>query len=313
MRLNYSAKGAFVCLALATAAIFGCQKTSVDEMGTAQALKGAGTTSSNCNLYNVTVAKTYNLSLNQTTFTWTVYNTAPGNGTNGTAQNLSHWDMSLCDRAAANLVSASMNGVPFTPTYAVDPAMGCVTTPVLKFNLGTVGSTSNTYSVTLAGTYSLGTGTGYFKAGTDCCTRSFPGISCEPEAAVCSYSQGYWFANAAHSWNGQTVTLGGYTYTQAEGQALWAAHPGGSAGSGLKVFYQASAILLSIPTADIPAEVAADVQIINLALTGLGKLTASNTPDVTADAVAAAGRISSFICLHHCGSIEVDPTACATF
>lgn len=314
MKLNFSVKGAFVCLALSSAAIFGCQKTSMDEISTAQALKAPATTSSNCGLYNVQVAKTYDAALDQTTFTWTLYNTAPGNGSNGTAQNLSHWDMPLCERAATHLVSASINGVPFTPTYVVDPSMSCVTTPVLKFNFGTTGTTANTYVVVLIGKYSIDPNAiGYFKAGTDCCTRPFQGVSCDiPTENPCSLSQGYWFANASHSWNGQTVTLGGYTYTQAQGQALWAFKPGGSGGGAYKAFFQASAVILSIPAADIPAALAADIATINAALSGLGKLTITNRPIISAAALTAAAHISAYICNNHCDTIG-DPTACDPF
>lgn len=309
MKLNFSVKGAFACVALASAAIFGCQKTSLDEMGNAQALRTPGTTSSRCELYNISVAKTYDATLNQSTFTWTLVNTAPGNGKDGTtAQDLSHWDMQLCERAAQNIVSSTGSYI------AVDPSMPCVSGSILKFDYGTSGSTPTVYTLVLTGKYSIGSATGYFKAGTDCCTRTFDGVSCVVTENPCSFSQGYWFANTAHSWNGQTVTLGGNTYTQAEGQALWDAFPGGKGGSATKVFYQASAIILSIPSANVPAALAADIATINAALTGLGKLTPANHPNVTdANAVTAAGHISAYICANHCGSTEVDPNACATF
>lgn len=123
--------------------------------------------------------------------------------------------------------------------------------------------------------------------------------SCTPPENGCSFSQGYWFANGGHSWPG-TVTLGGHTYTQSEGAALWSAYPAGSGGSALKCFYQAAAIILSSPD-PLPQSVQDDVDLIDAELAGLsGKLTTSYHPSLSAAAVAAAGRISDWILNNHC-------------
>jgi hypothetical protein len=305
----------------ATAVLISCQKTKpennfqektdlrekTNNLGPSKANGGEN----NCYAYDVTVVSNYNSGTNQTTFTWTIVNTNPGNGSNGTAKDLSHWDMILCDRAAANLVSQSNSqGNMVAPVYMVDPSLSCYTGLVLKFDYGTSGTTPRTYILVLSGNFSVdNTATGFFKAGTNCCTRGFPGISCEIGSA-CALSQGYWFANTSHSWNGATVTIGGFTYTQAEGQALWAAFPGGSGGNALKCFYQASAAMLSMPAALRPATINTDLGIINTYLTGLGKLTVSNHPNLNTPAaqaaVAAAGRISNWICANHCGNAEPD-------
>src|SRR4030095_9870910 len=39
-------------------------------------------------------------------WTWTLTNTNPGNGSNGTLQDVSHWSLPLCPAAEAALVSA---------------------------------------------------------------------------------------------------------------------------------------------------------------------------------------------------------------
>lgn len=322
MLLNLSVKKAFVCLAIISIAIFGCQKTTLNTEETSvseQASKGLNTTATlgSCEVLNITVAQSYNAVSNQTTFTWTLVNTNPGNGSNGTYKNLSHWTMILCERAAANLVSQSNSlGVQVAPTYMVDPAMTCNADSVLKFNYGTSASIPSVYSLVLNGKFSVDTAAkGFFKAGIGCCSRTFPGISCVVEVPVCSLSQGYWFANAAHSWNNLTVTIGGNTYTQAEGQVLWSSHPGGQGGNATRSFYQAAAIMLSIPVAaNRPTSVAADIALIDAYLTGLGKLSSSNHPNLhtlaATSASDAAGRISNWICANHCGTTEEDPTSC---
>src|SRR5262245_6617411 len=80
-------------------------------------------------------------------WTWTLQNTNPGNGSNGTLQNVSHWDLPLCPAAEAALVSAEysfdgINWVSVPIEMERDPSIRvCTTTDVLKFNAGTTGTT----------------------------------------------------------------------------------------------------------------------------------------------------------------------------
>ncbi len=285
--------------------LLSCKKISItqgENLQSSSALilqEDKGSDLSNCLAYSVTVSRSYNLALNQTTFTWTITNTNPGNGSAGTAKDLSHWDLQLCQRAAENILSVSNSlGVQVPANYQVDPSLSCNTSPLLKFDYGTSGSTATTYVAIFGGNFSVGTMTAYFKAGTNCCTNTVPGVSCDI-AVGCTLSQGYWFANARHSWKGISVTVGGFQYTQAEGQALWALAPGGSGGNATGCFYQAAAIRLD--NVGLPANVLADLAVIDNFLAPLGKLSAANIPTATnANAVAAAERISNYITEHHC-------------
>ena len=84
-------------------------------------------------------------------WTWVLTNPNPGNGLNGTLQNVSHFDIALSAAAEAALVSAeySFDGITWVsvPTEIErDPSIRqCTTTDVLKFNAGTVGSQPTYY------------------------------------------------------------------------------------------------------------------------------------------------------------------------
>ncbi len=93
-------------------------------------------------------------------WTWTLTNPNPGNGNNGTLQDVSHWDMPLSTAAEAALLSAeySVDGVNWTSsslTIERDPSIKlCTGVDVLKFDLGTSGSTPTYYRVTLNADFS---------------------------------------------------------------------------------------------------------------------------------------------------------------
>lgn len=117
---------------------------------------------------------------------WSVTNPNPGNGNNGTVQNLSHWGMQFGSCFSwSNVVGAaySTNGVnwtSFTPSYSVDPSQNCMTTPVLKFDYGTTGTNSTYYKLILNADYQPGYVPGYYKSGqrTGCCIFNFNGVGC---------------------------------------------------------------------------------------------------------------------------------------
>lgn len=120
-------------------------------------------------------------------WTWSVQNSNPGTGDNGTVQDLSHWGMQFgtCVTNSSIVGAAySANGTSwtsFTPVYQVDPSQGCMTTPVLKFDFGTTGSAKTYYKLVVNQNYEVGTTPGYYKSGkvTGCCTFNFTGIGCE--------------------------------------------------------------------------------------------------------------------------------------
>jgi hypothetical protein len=79
-------------------------------------------------------------------WTWALTNPNPGNGSNGTLQDLSHWDLALNEQAEAALVSAEYShneGATWTnSTIEVerDPSIRfCTGSDVLKFNTGSTG------------------------------------------------------------------------------------------------------------------------------------------------------------------------------
>jgi hypothetical protein len=87
-------------------------------------------------------------------WTWSVSNPSPGNGENGTLQDISHWSLPLCPNAESAVVSAaySTNGVNWisvAPTMDRDPSIRtCTTNDVLKFDFGTSGTTPTYYRIT---------------------------------------------------------------------------------------------------------------------------------------------------------------------
>jgi len=89
------------------------------------------------------------------TWTWSLVNPNPGNGLNGTLQNVSHFDIALSAAAEGSMVSAeySFDGITWVSVpleVERDPAIrACTTTDVLKFNAGTVGSQPTYYRLTL--------------------------------------------------------------------------------------------------------------------------------------------------------------------
>ena len=95
------------------------------------------------------------------TWTWSLSNPNPGNGEDGTLQDVSHWSIQISPAAEAALLTAeySLDGITWTPVSTSvdrDPTIKfCTNTDVLKFDVGTTGSTPTYYRVTFAGTFEL--------------------------------------------------------------------------------------------------------------------------------------------------------------
>jgi hypothetical protein len=89
-------------------------------------------------------------------WTWKLTNPNPGNGNNGTLQNVSHWSMPLSLAAEAALVSAeySYDGETWhsaTTEVERDPSIRlCTTVDVLKFDRGTTGTAPTYYRATFS-------------------------------------------------------------------------------------------------------------------------------------------------------------------
>lgn len=96
-----------------------------------------------------------------TEWTWQLTNPNPGNGNNGTLQDVSHWSVPLNAEAEAALVSAqySNDGVTW---YSVstsvdrDPSIrACTTVDVLKYDIGTSGTAPTYYRATFSQDFAI--------------------------------------------------------------------------------------------------------------------------------------------------------------
>ncbi len=154
--------------------------------------KTAASATCNPNAYAVTL-ESRTLVNHNWEWIWSVQNLNPGNGRNGTAQDLSNWGMPLgfcVDFASVIGAAYSANGTNwnnFAPTYEVNPSQGCLTVPVIKFDFGTTGSSKSYYKLVINQYYDQASILGYYKSGsnTSCCTFSFTGIGCGgPEEVV---------------------------------------------------------------------------------------------------------------------------------
>jgi hypothetical protein len=181
-----------VCLSLFT--IVSCQKDLKDISPSATndaeqltAKNEAPVSASSTPPYVITLMKA-NVPNGNNTFIWEwkFVNTNPGNGTNGTAQGLSHWSIVPATCVLPNtLVSAaySANGTSwttFTPSISPDPS-SCFNTPVIKFDFGTNGNAPSYYRLIVNRTFGINNqALAYYKSGrkTGCGELTFCGMSC---------------------------------------------------------------------------------------------------------------------------------------
>jgi hypothetical protein len=184
----------------------------------------------NSNAYLVTLESRSQIGSNWE-WIWSVKNPNPGNGTNGTSQDMSHWGMQFgtclewADIIGAAYSADGTTWTAFTPSYQVDPSQSCVTTPVLKFNLGTSGSAKSYYKLIISKNYSV-----------------------DPAAFAYYKSQTVWCNN---------VTFGSSSYTQAQGNNIWNNAPNNSVAK--KAFTQAAALQLSMLCVNNGAPIPADI------------------------------------------------------
>lgn len=118
-------------------------------------------------------------------WTWVLTNPNPGNGEDGTLQNVSHFDIALNAAAEAALVSAeySFDGITWISVSIEmerDPAIRqCTSTDVLKFDAGTVGDQPTYYRATFDQEFSANPyATSWIKAGdrSGCNLTFFTGV-----------------------------------------------------------------------------------------------------------------------------------------
>ncbi|MDP2067453.1 MAG: hypothetical protein Q8K04_00680 [Lutibacter sp.] len=124
-------------------------------------------------------------------------------------------------------------------------------------------------------------------------------VNCNTTAVGCSLSQGFWFASPQSVWT--SVSVGGQTYTKAEGLAIWNSSNAGGMADSKKGFLQVAAIKLSGSTVLSTDSVWTDVAIVEAWLSTLDKLTPLNLNDFSdSNAAQAAGRIGDWINANHC-------------
>lgn len=218
----------------------------------------------NSNAYLVTL-ESKTLTGSNWEWIWSVKNPNPGNGTNGTSQDMSHWGMQFgtclvwSDIVGAAQSADGITWTSFTPAYQVDPSQSCVTTPVLKYSMGTSGAAKSYYKLVLSKNYSVAPSAyAYYKSGArmPCCSFTFNGVGCPVVNNWCPKSQGYWFARPQTVWC-NNVTFGSNTYTQAQGDDIWSNAPNNSVAQ--KAFTQASALQLSMMCVNNGAPIPADI------------------------------------------------------
>lgn len=314
--------------AFVTIAFIGCTKDTM-EPGLSSDAKPTPNVE-NCTGYTVTAVATHP-TLTTTEIVWTITNPNPGNGSGKTLQDLSHWNFAppaCLDENWQDVISTSYRfgtSGDFidlgNPDIKPDPSIRtCSEDDVVKFDIGTNGSTPTQYKITLQGLYEVGGDlTVYFKSGnnTGCCktTKVGVGITCAP-VSECSLSQGYWFANnsmhpmGVHPWS-TTVQIGGKTYSNEDGLAIWNASNKGGIRDSKRAFTQLAAIKLS--GIDVAAAgLTSAVKTIEDWLGSISKLngtagTAFYLPNQTSDEIsrfgnasAAASAISAWINGNHC-------------
>ncbi len=308
MRTNH-----IVILALASLLMgIGCSRDTKELNNQSQtAVAGkqpvTSTTTCNSNAYVVTL-ESKTLSAGNWEWVWSVRNPNPGNGTNGTSQDMSHWGMQFgscftwADITGAGYSIDGTNWTSFSPTYQVDPSQSCVTTPVLKYNVGTSGTAKTYYKLVISKNYTVDPNAfAYYKSGArmPCCTFTFSGVGCPEVNNWCPKSQGYWFARPQTVWCSD-VTFGSNSYTQSQGNNIWDNAPNNSVAK--KAFTQASALQLSMLCENnnnpIPADILAAYNTCVNFLAGLtynNILTGSYPPNNYTFVNAAQGAIGSWI------------------
>ena len=314
---------AFMAIASIAIAI-GCQRNAKDivakENPSSAGAKGGQQVNAPCNpnAYVVTLESVTEVNGNYE-WVWSVRNPNPGNGNNGTVQDLSHWGMQFgtClvweHVIGAATSTDGTNWSAFIPSYQVDGSQNCLTTPVLKFNVGTHGGAKTYYRVTLSEDYDVAPAAfGYYKSGsrTGCCTMTFAGIGCPDEdeeepGEFCALHTSHWFNFEINNPWCQNVVFGANSYNKLQGMTIFGnSNPNGVA---LYAFLNASSLQLSQVcnnnNAPIPAEIAGAYNILVQFLSTVSYNDLLNTyfdPNIYSAVNTAAGQVNAWIAQHEC-------------
>ena len=140
----------------------------------------------NVDRYQITLMSKETDGTNET-WTWSLVNPNPGNGDNGTLQDVSHLSLPLSLEAEAALVSSeySYDGITWTSnpiSVDRDPAIKqCTGVDVLKFDVGTTGDAPLYYRLTFNDQFETNTwATCYIKTGggrNGCNTYYYSGVA----------------------------------------------------------------------------------------------------------------------------------------
>lgn len=237
------------------------------------------------------------------------------------AKTLSHFIISLdnCGEDSAtfsDVISASVNGVPTDLSTIEGSGTGCnpqaTTTNFIKFPEFSA-ATSWTLVIKFDRGYEILTnGTAWLKAGSSCNQGVVPAPAC-PKEDRCSFSQGFFFSQGAIN-NGASLLwtnglmIGGFTYTQAQGQLAWTTNNGPGKDTALNAFFQLGAVRLS----GVESEVAANAAIIDAYFGGIGTnvfativngdftLPVSSGGYTKAQVKTAGSAIGTYIDANHC-------------
>ncbi|TVZ59908.1 hypothetical protein NA63_2451 [Flavobacteriaceae bacterium MAR_2010_105] len=274
--------------------------------------KGNPNSNSSYTDYNVHVG----VSADGTLWTYNITRSKPN------AKNLSHFiiDLGNCgDESAsfANIIYATVNGAPANLVPTEGSGTGCdpqaTTTNFVKVN--TEAATSWVIVIKFDRGYASAEADSWIKAGTSCNSAKSTAPGC-PIEDYCSFSQGFFFANgalqngASASWvNG--LTIGGVTYTQAQGMTIWSVDRGPGGNQVLNAFFQLGAVRLS----GVDSEVQTQADIIDAYFTAVGNVfdhlvtvngkTYFNLPTngggyTVAQVIAAGSAIATFVDENHC-------------
>ncbi len=243
------------------------------------------------------------------TWQFTVQKTVAGNVPNigSLLLTLTGCDDQQIALSGANVVSASVTGS-FTqalaPSYKEGNGSACDMSAVTGYlrlsDFQEKLTDGNVYTVqfTLSEAIQVKSANIWARISNACYPTSVAGPGCDV-MDLCGEGQGAF--HKAGSWKGNTVTLGGYTYTEAEGLAIMT--PNGNSAGGLKdsraAFSQGATVLLNRQMGYISATAyAAELATIDAYLSTLNKMTTYNMDDMptgNAAAKAAAGYIGDNI------------------
>ncbi len=298
-----------IFLTILALGLYSCSSEDVatDAINGNELAKGKGNSNSGSNLgdYNVDVQVNADGSL------WTYTITRANNK----AKNLSHFiiDLGNCgDESASfvNIIYATVNGAPANLSPSEGAGTGCdpqaITTNFVKVNFEAASSWVLVIKFD-RGYYEYTNAATWLKAGTSCNQGVSIAPGC-PREEYCSFSQGFFFANGSFN-NGASaswvdgLTIGGVTYTQAEGNQIWNIDRGPGGNVMLNAFFQLGAVRLS----GVEAAVQSHADVIEAYFAAKGNvfnhLNAGGTAftlNYDAAVFAAGSAIGSYIDANHC-------------